>query len=161
MMDIKQILLSDASTDAKLSALAILLDKQLPKLESHVLDVKKLQGPVGDKGEKGDQGPQGERGIDGKNGKNGDNGKDGANGKDGEDGVSIVGTKIDFDGSLVVTFSDGKTINVGDVVGEKGERGPQGAAGVSGQNGQAFANLDGGYPFSIYGGVTPIDAGGI
>jgi hypothetical protein len=160
-MDIKQILLSDASTDAKLSALAILLDKQLPILEGHVKEVEKLQGPQGDKGDKGDQGPQGERGIDGVKGDSGLNGKDGSNGIDGEDGVSIVGTKIDFDGSLVVTFSDGKVINVGDVVGEKGERGPQGAAGVSGANGEAFANLDGGVPNSVYGGTTPIDAGGI
>lgn len=160
-MDIKQILLSDASTDAKLSALAILLDKQLPILEGHVKEVEKLQGPQGDKGDKGDQGPQGERGIDGVKGDSGLNGKDGSNGIDGEDGVSIVGTKIDFDGSLVVTFSDGKVINVGDVVGEKGERGPQGAAGVSGANGAAFANLDGGVPNSVYGGITPIDAGGI
>ena len=160
-MDIKEILLSDASTDAKLSALAILLDKQLPILESHVKEVEKLQGPVGDKGDKGDQGLQGERGLDGRDGKDGKDGKDGADGQDGEDGISIVGTKIDFDGSLVVTFSDGKTINVGDVVGEKGERGPQGAAGVSGINGEAFANLDGGIPNSVYGGVNPIDAGGI
>jgi len=160
-MDIKQILLSDASTDAKLSALAILLDKQLPILEGHVKEVEKLQGPQGNKGDKGDQGPQGERGIDGVKGDSGTNGKDGSNGIDGEDGVSIVGTKIDFDGSLVVTFSDGKVINVGDVVGEKGERGPQGAAGVSGVNGEAFANLDGGVPNSVYGGTTPIDAGGI
>ena len=160
-MDIKQILLSDASTDAKLSALAILLDKKLPKLETHVQEVQKLQGPQGNKGDKGDQGPQGERGIDGVKGDSGANGKDGSNGIDGEDGVSIVGTKIDFDGSLVVTFSDGKVINVGDVVGEKGERGPQGAAGVSGVNGEAFANLDGGVPNSVYGGTTPIDAGGI
>ena len=160
-MDIKQILLSDASTDAKLSALAILLDKQLPILEVHVKEVQKLQGPQGEKGDKGDQGPQGERGIDGAKGDSGTNGKDGSNGIDGEDGVSIVGTKIDFDGSLVVTFSDGKVINVGDVVGEKGERGPQGAAGVSGVDGEAFANLDGGVPSSVYGGTTPIDAGGI
>jgi hypothetical protein len=161
MMDIKQILLSDASTDAKLTALSILLDKQLPKLESHVLEVQKLEGPQGEKGEKGDQGIQGERGEKGEKGEKGDAGKDGRDGKDGDDGISIVGTKIDFDGSLIVTFSDGNTINVGEVVGEKGERGPQGAPGVSGANGEAFANLDGGYPFSVYGGVTPIDAGGI
>jgi hypothetical protein len=160
-MDIKQILLSDASTDAKLSALAILLDRQLPKLESHVSQVEKLQGPIGEKGDKGDQGPKGDRGEDGLKGADGKDGKNGVDGKDGEDGVSIVSTKIDFDGSLIVNFSDGKVINVGEVVGEKGERGPQGAAGVSGQNGEAFANLDGGYPFSVYGGVTPIDAGGI
>lgn len=160
-MNIKQILLSDASTDAKLAALAILLDRKLPNLEAHIFEVQKLQGPQGEKGEKGDQGLQGERGADGLQGSSGINGSNGVDGKDGEDGVSVVGAKIDFDGSLIVTLSDGSVINVGEVVGEKGERGPQGAAGVSGKDGQAFGNLDGGFPSSVYGGVTPIDAGGI
>lgn len=161
MIDLKSLILSDASTDAKLAALSIMLDKQWPKLEDRVQQVSKLPGPQGEKGDKGDQGPQGEPGPKGEKGDKGADGKNGDPGKDGSDGISIVGTKIDFDGSLVITFSDGKTINVGEVVGEKGERGPQGAAGVSGANGEAFANLDGGFPDSNYGGITPIDAGGI
>lgn len=159
MIDLKSILLSDVSTEAKLAALAITIDKQWPKLEEQVVEVKKMPGPPGEKGDKGDQGPQGEKGDPGEKGEAGSAGKDGIDGKDGSNGISIVSTKIDFDGSLVIEFSDGKTINVGEVVGEKGERGPQGAAGMSGKDGEAFGNLDGGYPFSIYGGVTSIDAG--
>jgi len=160
-MDAKKILLSGASTDAKLTALALLLNKEWPTLEKKVLEVKKLQGPQGERGLQGEPGPKGDRGADGRDGKDGIDGKDGKDGESGADGVSIVGTKIDFDGSLIVTFSDGRTVNVGEVVGEKGERGPQGAAGVSGANGEAFANLDGGAPDSVYGGITPIDCGGI
>lgn len=160
-MDAKKILLSGASTDAKLSALAILLSKELPDLKATVDNVQKQVGPRGEQGPKGDPGKDGANGKDGKDGKDGVNGKDGVDGKDGSDGISIVSTNIDFDGSLVIKFSDGRVVNVGEVVGEKGERGPQGAAGVSGVDGEAFANLDGGTPGSIYGGTTPIDAGGV
>lgn len=135
MIDLKSILKADASTEAKLAALAILLDRQLPKLEDQVSKVEKLAGPQGPKGDKGDQGPKGETGPKGENGPPGPAGKNGVNGKDGKDGVSIVDTKIDFDGSLIITFSNGKTVNVGEVVGEKGERGKQGAAGMSGTSG--------------------------
>lgn len=135
MIDLKSILKADASTDAKLAALAILLDRQLPKLEDQVSKVEKLAGPQGPKGDKGDQGPKGETGPKGEKGPSGPAGKNGVNGKDGKDGVSIVDTKIDFDGSLIITFSNGKTVNVGEVVGEKGERGKQGAAGMSGTSG--------------------------
>jgi hypothetical protein len=160
-MDAKKILLSGASTDAKLAALAILLSKELPELQASISTVEKQVGPKGDTGPKGDAGKNGADGKDGRDGKDGKDGKNGASGSDGQDGVSIVSTNIDFDGSLIVTFSDGKVVNVGEVVGEKGERGPQGAAGVSGANGEAFANLDGGAPDSVYGGITPIDCGGI
>jgi len=37
-------------------------------------------------------------------------------GVDGVDGVSVTDAKIDFDGSLVITLSDGREINVGEVV---------------------------------------------
>lgn len=160
-MNIKQILLSDASTDAKLTALGLLLDKKLPSLEDHVLEVQKLEGPQGIQGLKGDPGERGPQGERGERGEKGEQGPKGIDGIDGEDGVSIVSTKLDFDGTLVLTFSDGRTVNVGEVVGERGERGPQGAAGMSGRDGEAFSNLDGGYPDSVYGGVNPIDAGGI
>lgn len=131
-MDAKKILLSGASTDAKLSALAILLSKELPDLKATVENVQKQIGPRGEQGPKGDPGKDGANGKNGKDGKDGVNGKDGVDGKDGSDGISIVSTNIDFDGSLVIKFSDGRVVNVGEVVGEKGERGPQGAAGVSG-----------------------------
>lgn len=157
-MDAKKILLSGASTDAKLSALAILLSRELPDLKATVDNVQKQVGPRGEQGPKGDPGKDGVNGKDGKDGKDGVNGKDGVDGKDGSDGISIISTNIDFDGSLVIKFSDGRVVNVGEVVGEKGERG---AAGMSGKDGEAFANLDGGFPGSVYGGISPIDAGGI
>ena len=70
----------------------------------------------------GIDGKDGRDGKDGKNGKDGlkgDRGLDGQAGRDGidgVDGVSVVNANIDFDGSLVVTLSDGREINVGEVV---------------------------------------------
>jgi hypothetical protein len=69
----------------------------------------------------------GKDGIDGKDGKDGVNGKDGVdgvsvtgpkgdNGADGEDGVGVQDAHIDFDGSLIIILTDGKEINVGEVV---------------------------------------------
>lgn len=66
-------------------------------------------------------------GKDGKNGKDGRPGRDGVGlvgpagpagtpGRDGNDGVSVTGARIDFDGSLVITLSDGREINAGEVV---------------------------------------------
>ena len=73
-------------------------------------------------------GEDGRDGKDGKDGKNGLNGRDGPmgprgydglpgrNGIDGEDGVSITDAHIDFDGSLIISLSSGRVINVGEVV---------------------------------------------
>ena len=43
-MNLKKVILSDISTEAKVSAIAILLDKELPKLTEKVDTVKKLLG---------------------------------------------------------------------------------------------------------------------
>jgi hypothetical protein len=73
-------------------------------------------------------GKDGRNGVDGKAGRDGRSGKDGAigprgadglngtNGIDGQDGISITDAHIDFDGSLIITLSDGKLLNVGEVV---------------------------------------------
>ena len=73
-------------------------------------------------------GKDGRNGVDGKAGRDGRSGKDGAigprgadglngtNGIDGQDGISIADAHIDFDGSLIITLSDGKLLNVGEVV---------------------------------------------
>jgi hypothetical protein len=73
-------------------------------------------------------GRDGTNGKDGRDGKDGRNGKDGAigsrgldgaqgkDGRDGEDGVSVVDAQIDFDGSLIISLSSGRVINVGEVV---------------------------------------------
>lgn len=67
-------------------------------------------GPAGPKGEPG------ERGLDGANGRDGRDGRDGVDGRDGTDGVSVTDANIDFDGSLIITLSSGRVINVGEVV---------------------------------------------
>jgi len=131
-MNLKKVILSDISTEAKVSAIALLLDKELPKLTDQVDTVKKLKGEQGDRGLQGDKGNAGRDGKDGKDGRDGKDGSIGKNGKDGEDGVSVVNAKVDFDDSLVFTLSDGKTINVGEVKGEKGENGRDGNTGANG-----------------------------
>lgn len=71
---------------------------------------------VPERGPKGDPGERGQDGVIGKDGVNGRDGKDGKDGVDGQDGVSVMDAKIDFDGSLVITLSTGREINVGEVV---------------------------------------------
>jgi hypothetical protein len=131
-MNLKKVILSDISTEAKVTAIALLLDKELPKLTDQVDTVKKLKGEQGDRGLQGDKGNAGRDGKDGKDGRDGKDGSIGKNGKDGEDGVSVVNAKVDFDDSLVFTLSDGKVINVGEVKGEKGENGRDGNTGANG-----------------------------
>ena len=131
-MNLKQVILSDASTEAKVSAIAILLDKELPKLTEQVDTVKKLKGEQGEQGLKGDKGDRGEPGKDGKDGRDGIDGSTGKDGIDGEDGISVVDAKVDFDDTLVLTLSNGKEINVGEVKGEKGENGRDGNTGANG-----------------------------
>lgn len=79
---------------------------QLEEAKAIVPDV----GPAGPKGEAGD------RGLDGSNGHDGRDGVDGRNGVDGVDGISVTDANIDFDGSLIITLSSGRVINVGEVV---------------------------------------------
>jgi len=66
-----------------------------------------VDGRAGKDGRPGRDGAVGPRGIDGLNG---------SNGVDGVDGISITDAHIDFDGSLIITLSDGKLLNVGEVV---------------------------------------------
>jgi hypothetical protein len=69
-----------------------------------------VDGINGAKGEKGDTGL---RGLDGANGRDGLDGKDGV---DGVDGTGVTDARIDFDGSLIITLSNGNEINAGEVV---------------------------------------------
>mgnify|MGYP002776350665 CR=1 FL=1 len=117
-MRLKEVALSNASPEAKIAGLAVLLDKELLRLSEVVLNTKKLQGPQGEQGLQGPKGEQGDRGFDGTNGKDGSDGKDGKDGHEGKDGVGVQDAKIDFDGSLVITLTNGKEINAGDVVPE-------------------------------------------
>lgn len=142
-MKLRDIIISDASAEAKVSAIAVLLDRELPKLEEKVDTVKKLKGEQGERGLKGDKGDAGRDGKDGKDGRDGIDGTSGKSGQDGSDGISVIDAKLDFDDTLILKLSNGKEINVGEVRGEKGEKGERGAAGLSGaifQNYGAFSD---------------------
>jgi hypothetical protein len=69
-------------------------------------------------GKDGIDGKDGRDGVDGRNGKDGISitGPKGADGGAGEDGVGVQDAHIDFDGSLIITLTDGKELNVGEVV---------------------------------------------
>lgn len=62
-------------------------------------------------------------GADGKDGTNGTNGIDGTNGKDGKDGIGITNAEINASGELTLTYSNGKSVNLGKVVGADGKDG--------------------------------------
>lgn len=81
------------------------------KLEARVASIRD-----GVDGKDGKDGAPGRDGRDGPMGPRGQDGRDGKDGADGQDGVSVTGAKIDFDGSLVITLSTGREINVGEVV---------------------------------------------
>jgi hypothetical protein len=115
-MKFKDVVISEASTEAKVAALAVLLDKELLKLAETVFNTQKLQGPKGEQGLQGPKGEQGDRGFDGVNGKDGVNGQDGKDGEEGKQGVGVQDAHIDFDGALIITLTDGREINAGDVV---------------------------------------------
>jgi hypothetical protein len=97
------------NVDLIVEAIKVMENKVSAQLEI----AKSIVPEKGDKGDKGDKGADGRQGIDGKNGLNGAPGKDGV---DGADGISVTDAKIDFDGSLVITLSTGKELNVGEVV---------------------------------------------
>jgi hypothetical protein len=82
------------------------------EIQSKVASVQ--DGQDGKNGKDGRDGKQGPAGLTGPAGKDGVIGRDGV---DGVDGISVQDAKIDFDGSLVITLSDGRELNVGEVVG--------------------------------------------
>ncbi|NDF98317.1 MAG: collagen-like protein, partial [Chitinophagia bacterium] len=47
------------------------------------------------------------------------------------------------------------------VTGATGPTGATGQTGVTGPTGEAYVNIDGGSPTSVYGGITPLDGGGV
>ena len=90
--------------------------KAASKVEEVAANVKDGQdGKDGKDGKAGKDGAIGPKGADGRNGKDG---KDGKDGRDGVDGVSVVDAFLDFDNSLVIELSNGKQINVGQVLGD-------------------------------------------
>lgn len=107
------------------------------------------QGPKGEKGDKGEKGAEGPAGPQGPRGEKGDKGDPGEKGADGTvafesltpeqkeslRGISITVVSIDTDGNLTITFSDGDSENVGNIIGPQGPQGPQGEKGDVGPQG--------------------------
>ena len=131
------------------------------------------QGPKGDKGDKGDtgapgkDGKDGRDGIDGKDGQpvkdgadgkpgkdgeqgpkgdKGDTGAAGQDGKDGKDGRGVKSFEINDEGHLIVTYSDGETVDLGKVTGDKGSDGKDGVDGKPGKDGERGPKGDTGAP---------------
>lgn len=73
-----------------------------------------LVGPPGPCGD-GQQGGQGNQGPAGPAGPQGAPGSQGVPGQNGTDGVSVVGASISDSGDLILSMSDGSTINAGNV----------------------------------------------
>lgn len=59
----------------------------------------------------------------GTNGVNGKDGTNGTNGIDGKDGIGITNAEINTSGELTLTYSNGKSVNLGKVVGADGKDG--------------------------------------
>jgi hypothetical protein len=113
-----ELLRPPVDTDVKLAGVSMFLGKQLDAYEPRVrsLEARQLQrGEQGPKGPQGDTGKDGKDGRDGTNGKDGRDGKDGKNGKDGKQGVSVVDSWIAADNHLMLSMSDGKEIDAGDL----------------------------------------------
>lgn len=101
------------------------------------------QGPKGEKGDKGEKGAEGPAGPQGPKGEKGDKGDPGEKGVDGTvafesltpeqkeslRGISITAVSIDTNGNLTITFSDGDSENVGNIIGPQGPQGPKGDKG--------------------------------
>lgn len=84
-----------------------------------------VKGPRGAKGVKGDTGAQGPAGAD---------------------GVGITDAQITQDGELQITYTDGTTVLLGEVVGPKGDTGAAGKDGVNGNDGAKGDKGDKGDP---------------
>ena len=89
-------------------------DNVTTTLEKRIITIK--DGRDGIDGKDGRDGKDGKAGRDGKDGKQGPQGLKGQDGADGLDGISVANANIDFDGSLIIALSNGKEINVGEVV---------------------------------------------
>lgn len=65
------------------------------------------------------------------------NGPDPTSGTSGKDGRGVSGTTINGNGNLIITFTDGTSIDTGHVVGPPGANGTNGTNGVDGKDGTA------------------------
>lgn len=83
---------------------------------SEMVNTGEFVGPQGPKGEKGDKGDPGEKGVDGTVTFESLTPEQ----KESLRGASITAVSIDVDGNLIITFSDGDSENVGNIMGPQG-----------------------------------------
>ncbi len=84
--------------------------------------------------------------VKGQRGAKGAKGDTGAQGPAGADGVGIADAQITEDGELQITYTDGTTVLLGEVVGPKGDTGAAGKDGVNGNDGAKGDKGDKGDP---------------
>ena len=89
-------------------------------------DTENLGGVKGADGEDGEQGPKGDKG---------DTGAAGKNGVDGKNGRGVKSFEVNDEGHLMVTYSDGETVDLGKVTGDATD-------GKDGTNGRGIENLE-------------------
>lgn len=92
---------------------------------SEMVNTGEFVGPQGPKGEKGDKGDPGEKGVDGTVTFESLTPEQ----KESLRGISIAAASIDTDGNLAITFSNGDSENVGNIMGPQGVQGPKGEKG--------------------------------
>lgn len=84
-----------------------------------------LRGPQGIQGLQGEQGPAGQDGKDGADGAEGPQGPAGEQGLQGEQGISVTNVAIE-DNHLMVTLSNGNTLDAGEMPAGSGSGGGEG-----------------------------------
>lgn len=93
---------------------------------SEMVNAGEFVGPQGPKGEKGDKGDPGEKGADGTVAFESLTPEQ----KESLRGISIESASVDTDGNLTITFSDGDSEDVGNIMGPQGIPGSKGDKGV-------------------------------
>lgn len=107
---------------------------------SEMVNAGEFVGPQGPKGEKGDKGDPGEKGVDGTVAFESLTPEQ----KESLRGISITAVSIDTNGNLTITFSDGDSENVGNIIGPQGPQGPKGDKGDVGPQGEKGETGDAG-----------------
>lgn len=93
---------------------------------SEMVNAGEFVGPQGPRGEKGDKGDPGEKGADGTVAFESLTPEQ----KESLRGISIKSASVDTDGNLTITFSDGDSEDVGNIMGPQGIQGSKGDKGV-------------------------------
>lgn len=97
--------------------------------------VKGDTGKSGIDGKDGEKGDTGTAGTNGKDGEKGDTGTSGTDGKNGADGIGIAQIKINENGELLISLTNGTTLNLGKVTGDDAKDGQDGLTPYIGKNG--------------------------